>query len=173
MIRLLFIDDEASHFTSLQDYLADICASMRVKHTIERLFVTAEDVAQMQFEPQANGKSLSTKEKYKQTLVHKIQARLSECRASKTHVILIFDNLMVVPGGSFYLDEFITQLWFQEPDGWLENVPIIGWVSDLDRRALAKLDKHPRNKSKILSNIPTAGALGLRQFEEALRAALQ
>lgn len=78
---------------------------------------------------------------------------------------------MQMPGGRFYLEDYILTLWNKPSGTWEAGVPIILYTANAVRDALPKT--RPRFKSAVVSAIPTVGVAGLQALEDAVRTALR
>lgn len=170
---ILVVEDQKSHFVSLRDYLTDICVSMGITPNVAQVTINRSEVESLLRDANENSQQNSTKEVVRGALIRKINGLLAACQGDGTRVILFFDNLMQMPGGRFYLEDYIMTLWNQPLGTWEAGVPIIVYTANSAHAARDVLPKPPpRLKSAVVSAIPTVGEAGLQALEDAVRAAL-
>lgn len=136
---ILVAEDMDLHFEALKALLERACASLHVEHEVVQV------------------KSLAEVEKY-----------LAACEQRQTPLLVIFDNLMDLPGGRFELESAIRALWNEGPDTWHGSVPIIIFAET------DKFDRLPRRRnSAVVHKVPGPGENTLSKLRTAIRTALQ
>lgn len=136
---ILVAEDMDLHFEALKALLERACLSLHVEHELIQT------------------KSLAEVEKY-----------LVACEQQGIPLLVIFDNLMDLPGGRFELEQAIRTLWDEEPETWRGNVPIVIYAET------DKFDRLPRRRnSAVVHKVPESGENNLRKLRTAVRAGLQ
>ncbi len=171
---ILVVEDQKTHFESIRDYLTDICGDMRIAPTVVRVTLKPAEIAALKPETDGNGEQQTTKEIARGALIRKIDGLLASCKDDGVRVILFFDNLMQMPGGRFYLEDYILTLWNQPASTWEASVPIIVYSANSAHPTRdALLNPPDRRKSAVVSAIPDVGEGGLQALERAVRESLR
>jgi hypothetical protein len=136
---ILVAEDLNSMFHALRMMLEQACIDLHVNHTIVRC--TRED---------------------------EIETYLVDCEDSAAPLLLVFDNIMDLPGGRSKLRDLIHSLWKAPPGTWRSRVPIIIFV---DRTEDFRLPH--RSHSAVIDRIPRAGVNNRLELRTAMRSALR
>ena len=170
---ILVVEDQTRHFDALNDYLNDICATMRITGRIEHITVRKNELDALAATNATTDEPVNKKEFVRQTLITKIEARMLDAQSRGEQMILFFDNLMQLPGGRFYLEDFIRSIWSKPPNTWEAAIPIIVYTANSANGSKDALPHYPpRPRSAVVNAYPPVGVLGLTALEDAVRAAL-
>lgn len=99
-----------------------------------------------------------------------VEQRVAECEQHGTPLLILFDNLMQLPGGNFEFIEFIRSLWNEDPATWRGRIPIIIY-SDTRTEEFDRF--HHRVNSATVHKIPEAGQNNRLKLRSAVQTALQ
>ena len=136
---ILVAEDLNTMFHALHMMLEQACVDLHVSHTIVRC--TRED---------------------------EIETYLVDCEHTAAPVLLVFDNIMDLPGGRAELRKLIISLWKAPPGTWRSRVPIIIFVEHTEYFRLPH-----RTHSAVIGRIPRAGVNNRLELRAAMRSALR
>lgn len=138
---ILVVEDWDTNFEALKVLLERACTRLRVEHEV------------------VQSKRLAEVEKH-----------LADCEQRRTPLLIIFDNLMQLPGGNYEFIELIRDLWYENPATWRGKVPIIIYA---DTRT-DEFDRfRPRLNSANVHRFPEAGQIKWLKLRAAVQIALQ
>lgn len=102
-----------------------------------------------------------------------VERHLVECEQHNIPLLLIFDNLMELPGGEYQFIDLIRTLWVADPSTWRGNVPIIIYSGTRSEEFSRLYRRRHRRNSAFVNKFPEAGEHRLLRLRAALNTALQ